>query len=131
MAFALAPRTSDEPWTKDQIMDPADLAKQITDGTADKPIIFNIGPVENIKTAIEVGPAKEAANLDSLRAELTKLPKDAHVVIYCGCCPFEHCPNIRPAFTLMDQLGFVNGRLLDLSHNLKVDWIAKGYPIEG
>jgi hypothetical protein len=30
----------------------------------------------------------------------------------------------------MEQLGFVNGRLLDLSHNLKVDWIAKGYPIE-
>jgi hypothetical protein len=51
--------------------------------------------------------------------------------VYCGCCPFEKCPNIRPAFNLMKAMGFSNGKLLNLPTNLKQNWIAKGYPVEG
>jgi hypothetical protein len=52
------------------------------------------------------------------------------VVIYCGCCPFAKCPNVRPAFSTLLGMGFKNPRLLNLSHNLKADWIDKGYPLE-
>jgi len=50
-------------------------------------------------------------------------------VIYCGCCPFEHCPNVRPAFQLLNEMKFTNQKLLNLSTNLKTDWIDKGYPV--
>ncbi|MHB8261329.1 MAG: rhodanese-like domain-containing protein [Bacteroidia bacterium] len=118
-----------ELWTEKQLMSPAELAKTINNPSAKKPIIYSIGPGGNIKGSIEMGAAQEKENLDKLKAALTKLPKDADIVIYCGCCPFEHCPNIRPAFKLLNELKFTNHKLLNLSKNLKVDWIDKGYPM--
>ena len=75
-----------------------------------------------------MGPAHEKENLEKLKRQLIPLPKDADIVIYCGCCPFEHCPNIRPAFSLLNEMKFSNARLLNLEHNIKTDWISKGYP---
>jgi hypothetical protein len=34
------------------------------------------------------------------------------VVIYCGCCPLDKCPNVRPAFTLLKTMGFTNLHVL-------------------
>jgi hypothetical protein len=50
------------------------------------------------------------------------------VIIYCGCCPFDKCPNIRPAFAALKEMGFKNARLLDLPKNIKADWLDKNYP---
>ncbi len=119
-----------EPWTKKQLMEPADLAKILNDANSKKPIILNIGFVGNIKGAISMGAAVQKGGLDNLKKELSSLPKDADIVIYCGCCPFKDCPNIRPAFKLLNDMQFTNGKLLNLSQNLKVDWIDKGYPME-
>ncbi len=121
---------ADEPWTDKDLKDPAALAATLSDPQAPKPVIFNIGPVQQIKGAIAIGPAKTQANLDRLKAQLAKLPKDKEVIIYCGCCPFSRCPNVRPAFELLKKMKFANGKLLNLSTNLKVDWISKGYPME-
>lgn len=118
-----------EPWRIDQLMDPADLAQRINNPTAQHPIIFSIGPAAVIKNSIDVGAVNEKVNLEKLRLELDKLPPDAEVVIYCGCCPFDHCPNIRPAFTLMNEMKFTNHRLLNLPKNIKINWIDKGYPM--
>jgi thiosulfate/3-mercaptopyruvate sulfurtransferase len=117
-----------EPWTEKQLMAPATLAKNINNGNSHT-YIFSIGPGALIKNSIDIGPAQEKANLEKLKAQLAKLPKDADIVIYCGCCPFEHCPNIRPAFALLQQLKYTNAKLLNLSTNLRTDWIAKGYPV--
>lgn len=118
-----------EPWKKEQLMEPADLAKIINDSNAKKPIIYSVGPGGDITGSIEMGPAKEKENLDKLKAALSKLDKDAAIVVFCGCCPFEHCPNIRPSFELLNEMKFTNHKLLNLPHNLKVDWIDKGYPM--
>jgi hypothetical protein len=75
-----------------------------------------------------MGPAHEKSNYEKLKLQLAKFSRNADIVIYCGCCPFEHCPNIRPAFTLMNEMGFTNQRLLNIQHNIKTDWISKGYP---
>jgi hypothetical protein len=83
-----------------------------------------------IKNSIDIGPAKEKANLEKFKKELGKLPKDASIVIYCGCCPFDHCPNIRPAFTLLNDMKFTNQKLLNIPHNIKVDWKDHNYPVE-
>lgn len=117
-----------EPWTASQLLAPADLAAIIKDPKRKQPIIICVGPGALIRGSIDMGPAQEKENLDKLKRELGKLPKDADVVIYCGCCPFDHCPNIRPAFRLLNEMKFTNAHLLNLEHNLKTDWIAKGYP---
>ena len=93
-------------------------------------MIFNIGPVQQIKGAVAIGPASAQANLDKLKKQLTKLPKDKEIVIYCGCCPFRRCPNVRPAFELLKQMKFTNAKLLNLPTNLNDDWISKSYPME-
>lgn len=118
-----------EPWTKEQLMEPADLARMITDSSAETPVIYSVGPGGDIKGNIEMGPAQEKENLEKLRSALDKLDRDAEVVIFCGCCPFEHCPNIRPAFELLNEMQFTRHKLLNMPHNLKVDWIDKGYPV--
>jgi hypothetical protein len=121
---------SDVPWTSKQLKEPAALAAAISDPKAPRPIIFNIGPVQQIKGATAIGPASKLDNLEKLRQQLTKLPKDKEVIIYCGCCPFSRCPNVRPAFELLQKLKFKNAKLLNLPSNLNDDWISKGYPVE-
>jgi hypothetical protein len=120
----------DNPWTDKQLKDPAVLAAAIADPKAPRPLIFNIGPVQQIKGAIAIGPANKSANLEKLKQQLAKLPKDKEVIIYCGCCPYSRCPNVRPAFELLQKLKFKNAMLLNLPGNLKDDWISKGYPLE-
>ena len=128
--LSLARAQTDEPWTDKQLKDPAVLAAAIADSKATKPVIFNIGPVQQIKGAVAIGPASAQANLEKLKQQLAKLPKDKEVIIYCGCCPFRRCPNVRPAFELLKKLKFTNAKLLNLPSSLNDDWISKGYPIE-
>jgi hypothetical protein len=118
-----------EPWSAKQLMQPAELVALLKDEKV-KPIIYNIGPAGNIRGSITIGNTKDEENLQKLKADLRKRPKDAFIVLYCGCCPFKDCPNIRPAFRLLNQENFKNHRLLDIPKNLKVDWIDKGYPME-
>jgi hypothetical protein len=119
-----------EPWRQDQLIQPFVLAAIINDPSAHQPIIYNIGFGGEIKNSIKEGPMKDSVNLLKWKKELEKLPRDTDIVIYCGCCPFEHCPNIRPAFTLLNEMGFKHQKLLNLSHNLKADWIDQNYPVQ-
>jgi hypothetical protein len=121
---------SDNSWTEKQLKDPAVLAAAIADPKAPRPVIFNIGPVQQIKGAIAIGPATKPDNLEKLKQQLAKLPKDKEVIIYCGCCPYSRCPNVRPAFELLKKLNFTNAKLLNLPTSLNDDWISKGYPLE-
>ena len=121
---------ADEPWTDKQLKDPAALAATLADSKAPQPVIFNIGPVQQIKGAVAIGSTSAEENLDKLKKQLAKLPKDKEVIIYCGCCPFRRCPNVRPAFELLKKLKFTNAKLLNLPTNLNNDWISKGYPLE-
>jgi len=119
-----------EPWTREQLMAPSVLAAEINNPAVKKPVIICIGPGALIKGSVDIGPAKEKENLEKLRKELDRLPKDSDIVIYCGCCPFDHCPNIRPAFTLLNEMKFTDAHLLNIEHNIRADWVDKGYPQE-
>lgn len=118
-----------EPWRPDQLLEPAELAATISDTDAKKPLIISIGPAATIKTSVGVGPASEAENVVKLEKLLSKESKDRAIVIYCGCCPFKNCPNVRPAFKKLNEMGFKNHKLLNLAKNLKTDWLNKGYPV--
>ena len=119
-----------EPWTSKDLLEPDALAIMLNNPKTQKPVIYNIGPLSNIKGAVFIGGVVKKDNLDKLSKALESIPKDKMVVIYCGCCPFRNCPNIRPAFNLLKEKGFKNPKLLNLKQNLKVDWTDLGYPME-
>ena len=114
-------------WTNDQLLQPSDLAATLKDNK-EVPVIFSIGPGAVIPHSKDMGMIKEEENMKKFKGELENLPKDTSIVIYCGCCPYEHCPNVRPAIQLLKDMKFTNYKLLDLPHNIKIDWINKGYP---
>ena len=116
-------------WRAKDLLQPADLASTLRNKKSKRPVILNIGVVENIDGAKNIGAASKKENLEKLEGSLKNLPKNTMVVIYCGCCPFDKFPNIRPAFGIMKELGFSNGKLLNIPVNLKQDWINKGYPM--
>lgn len=115
-------------WTKADLMEPAELATVLVSGKK-MPTIFSVGPGATIPHSVHIGMTNDNANLLNLKQQLAELPKTSAVVIYCGCCPFEHCPNVRPAIAALKALQFTNYKLLNLPKNLKTDWIDKGYPV--
>ncbi|MEO5943884.1 MAG: rhodanese-like domain-containing protein [Ferruginibacter sp.] len=117
-----------ELWTSNQLLEPATLASNITKGETKNLLIVSVGPDATIKGSVEMGPAHDEANLKRLEIYLKNVSKDKEVVIYCGCCPFAKCPNIRPAFKLLTDMGFKNAKLLSLPKNIKADWLDKNYP---
>ena len=114
-------------WTKEDLMEPAELATVLAAGK-DLPVIFSVGPGATIPHSVHIGMTNDADNLASLKKQLQDLSAEKTVVVYCGCCPFEHCPNIRPAIAVLKELNFTHYKLLNLPKNLKTDWIDKGYP---
>ena len=76
-----------EPWKADQLMQPPELAKIINDEKAKKPVVLSIGPGAVIKGSVDIGAAKEDENIKKLKEQLSKYPKGAVIILYCGCCP--------------------------------------------
>ena len=116
-------------WTTSQLMEPSVLANEITTDK-DVPVIISVGPGAVIPRSINAGMVSTPKGMAAFSAKLDSLPKDTKVVVYCGCCPFEHCPNARPAMAALKEKGFTNYYLLNLSTNVKTDWISKGYPVK-
>lgn len=122
-----AQNSNPENWTKDQLVEPAALARTVQ-ANKNVPLIYCVGPGVVIPHSIDIGMTGNKKNLQKFRESLNKVPRGANIVIYCGCCPFEHCPNVRPAIALLKEKKFTNYHLLNLPHNIKTDWISKGYP---
>ncbi|MFL2611473.1 MAG: rhodanese-like domain-containing protein [Flavobacteriaceae bacterium] len=118
-----------EPWSKSQLLEPKLLSSNIK-SEKDLPKIISIGPGVVIKNSIGIGECRYNENIEKLKSLISSYSKDDQIVLYCGCCPFKNCPNIRPAFTLMNELGFKNHKLLNIKNNIKADWIDMGYQTE-
>jgi thiosulfate/3-mercaptopyruvate sulfurtransferase len=122
-------------WAADlPVVQPKELAGQLA-GHRAAIIVFQVGPnvlyrSKHIPGAIYAGPANKPEGLELLKAAAEKLPRDREIVLYCGCCPWDHCPNVRPAVQLMQQMGFTHVRALYVPTNFKSDWIDAGYPVE-
>jgi hypothetical protein len=113
------------------LVQPADLAAHLSA----KPAIFYVGPnvlyrSKHIPASVFAGPGSRADGLELLKKAAADLPRDGEVVIYCGCCPWDRCPNVKPAVDLLKQMGFTRARVLYLPDNFKTNWIDKGYPVQ-
>ena len=84
----------------------------------------------HIPNSAFVGPASQATGLTLLKKFAAPLSKNQLIVIDCGCCPWNHCPNIRPAYKQLRDLGFTDVKALYIAHNFGDDWVARGYPVE-
>ena len=91
---------------------------------------MNIGPVDDIKDAVNIGAIEHKKELKKLKKYLKHQDKDRAIVFYCGCCSMETCPNIKPAYALLDKMNFTNFKILNIEENLKIDWMDKGYPMK-
>jgi thiosulfate/3-mercaptopyruvate sulfurtransferase len=122
-------------WAADPaLIQPKDLAAQLEAG-GKRPILIHVGfdvlyRSRHITGSIYAGPGNRPEGLEKLRAEVNKLPRNSEIVIYCGCCPWDHCPNVRPASELLRQMGFTKLKVLLIPTNMKVDWYDHGYPSE-
>lgn len=130
--FCFAGETT-EPWPSTAVIEPAALAKILE--THKPPMVISVAfPVlyhaRHIVHAVEAGPGSKPEGIEALKKAVASVPKDADIVVYCGCCPMLKCPNIRPAYRTLKELGFTLVRVLDLPTNMHEDWYAKNYPSE-
>jgi len=128
-------KQSSVPWTTAQSVQPADLAHELGDKNGMPPAVVYVGlhtlfAGGHIPGATFHGSASTAQGLAELKKWADGLPRSTNLVIYCGCCPFDKCPNTRPAFTALRNLGFRKLRVLILPTNFTADWVDKGYPIQ-
>ncbi len=127
-------QSNQDPWSSDELMSPDELARILK--AKDKPpqIICVTFPIlfrqKHIPHATLAGPANKPEGLDQLRLVTDALSKQSEIILYCGCCPMDDCPNIRPAFRELNDRKFKRVRVLNLATNFHTDWVAKGYPSE-
>jgi len=115
------------------LVQPAEFAAQAGKGT--KASVIMVGPnvlfrSHHIVGSVFAGPGSNPAGLAMLKAAAEKLPRDKEVVVYCGCCPWDRCPNVKPAIDLLKEMGFTKAKALYLGTGFKADWLDKGYASE-
>ena len=118
-----------------QLIQPEALNNLLQAKTADKPLLLQVGShllfdEAHIPGSVYAGAGSQPAGLKQLQSTVAMLSKKKDIVLYCGCCPWNRCPNLGPAFKQLHDLGFTNVRVLYLADNLGTDWVAKGYAVE-
>jgi thiosulfate/3-mercaptopyruvate sulfurtransferase len=113
------------------LIQPAELAARLSS----KPAIFYVGPNvmyrnKHIPGALYAGPGMKPEGIALLKEAVSKLPRDREIFIYCGCCPWDKCPNMQPAFAVLKEMGFTKAKGVYIADNFKTNWLDKGYPFE-
>lgn len=112
---------------------PQALVRMMQSNQRSKLLILNVGPrilyaQAHIEGAEFIGPGSDPRAIEVLRNRVKSEPKTRQIVLYCGCCPWDRCPNIHPAFAELKKLGFTNVKVLYIANNIGMDWVDKGYP---
>jgi len=116
------------------LIQPDALVKILQSNVAGKPLILQVGfqklyQQAHIPGAEYVGAATDAEGIQKLEKRVSALPKNKAIVLYCGCCPWWHCPNVQPAYELLHSMGFTKVKVLYIAQNFGADWVDKGYPV--
>jgi rhodanese-related sulfurtransferase len=117
---------------KTALIQPEDFAASLKAG--EKPAILQVGfrklfDEAHIPGAIYAGPGNKDEGITSLKTAAQSLDKTKPVILYCGCCPWEHCPNVAAAWRTLSELGFSKLKVLYIPNNFGADWAEKGYPV--
>ena len=117
-------------WLKPEAL----LRLQQTKGV-EKPLILQVGSrmlfaQAHIPGSEYIGPGSQPAGIQQLQTRVSALSRKKLIVLYCGCCPLNRCPNLGPAYAKLSEMGFTNVKVLYLPDNFGADWAQKGYPVE-
>jgi thiosulfate/3-mercaptopyruvate sulfurtransferase len=117
-----------------RLINPDELVKVLRSSKGEKPLMFQVGShvlysEAHIPGSEYIGPASSESGLQQLRKRVESLPRNKFIIIYCGCCPWGHCPNVKPADDALHAMGFTHVRVLYIANNFGGDWVEKGYPV--
>ena len=133
-SLALFAANTQHPISPSALIAPSQLNSQLAGVKLGKIVLIHVGfhmmyQMAHIPGSQYAGAASRPDALAALKKLVANLPRNQQIVIYCGCCPWNNCPNIRPAFEALKEMGFVNLKALDIPERLGDDWTAKGYPV--
>jgi len=130
-APALAQSGSAPTIPQSALIQPAELAATLKGGP--KPVILQVGfkvmyDEAHIPGALYAGPGSKDEGITALKEAAQSIDKSSAVILYCGCCPWERCPNVAAAWRTLKEMGFSNLKVLYIAQNFGADWVEKGYP---
>ena len=100
-----------------ELMNPEELVKILQATKGEKPLMIQVGShvffeQAHIPGSEYIGPVSYESGVRQLRNRVQALPRSKLIVVYCGCCPWDHCPNVKPADDALRALGFTNVKVL-------------------
>lgn len=121
---------------KGDLVEPAALVAQLKGPVTKRPLLLHVGfkmlyAQSHIPGSVYTGAANSDVGIQGLEAKLKGVPKSKELLIYCGCCPWQKCPNVAAAHKKAKALGYKKVKVLHIANNFGDDWAAKGYPVEG
>lgn len=116
-------------------IEPEALAKMLQASKGEKPVILHVGfknfyAQAHIPGSDYAGPGSTPDGLALLRQRVTSLQRKQLIVLYCGCCPWDKCPNAKPAYEALHAMGFSNVKVVHIADNFGANWVNAGLPTE-
>src|SRR3954462_2937566 len=89
------------------LVQPADLVAKLSV----KPAILYVGPNvmyrnKHVPGALYAGPGMKPEGIALLKEVVAKLPRDREIFLNGGCCAWDKCPHMQPAFAALKEMGF-------------------------
>jgi thiosulfate/3-mercaptopyruvate sulfurtransferase len=103
-----------------RLINPEELVKILQSSKGEKPlmiqvgsyVLYDAGAYSRFRVHRSWPPARVGLQ-QLLRKHVQSLPrKQVHRDLYCGCCPWSHCPNVKPADDALRAMGFTNVKVL-------------------
>ena len=85
---------------------------------------------ESVGYPFAIQSASSPQGVARLKEAVRNVPVTKEIVVYCGCCPWDECPNVAPAMKTLRALGYKDVKALYIPENFEADWMAKGYPTD-
>jgi thiosulfate/3-mercaptopyruvate sulfurtransferase len=117
-----------------RLINPEELVKLLQTSGKEKPLMIQVGShvlfsQAHIPGSEYIGPASSESGVQQLRKRVESLPRTKFIILYCGCCPWGRCPNVKPADDALRALGFTDVKVLYIADNFGTNWVDKGYPV--
>jgi len=133
--FEDARRFVASPLPSEVLINPERLTKLLQTPSGEQPMLIHVGfhmlyTQGHIPGSEYIGPASQQDTLEKFRRRVEQLPRKKSIALYCGCCPWDHCPTVSSAYEALHSMGFSGVRVLYIPNNFGRDWIEKGYPVE-
>src|SRR5947209_4737142 len=115
-------------------IEPEALAKLLQPSKGEKPVVLHVGfknfyQQAKIPGSDYAGPGSTPEGLELLRQRVSSLQHKQLIVLYCGCCPWDKCPNAKPAYEALHAMGFTNVKVVHIATDFGTNWLNAGLPV--